>query len=95
MAVQGCEESLALVAVLGGRRKKHQHQPWGQCVWAVQECEPLALVAGWGKKEKVAPALADGGSACGRCRGAKHHLPWWQCWRDGEGSTSTSQGGSA
>ena len=31
-------------------------------MWEVQEWEKsLALVAGWGKKEKVAPALAEGG----------------------------------
>ena len=33
-----------------------------------------------GGVEKVAPALAVGGGACGRCRSARHHLPWWQCW---------------
>ena len=45
-----------------------------------------------GKKEKVAPALADGGSACGRCRSVGHHLPWWQCRGDEEGRPALAVG---
>ena len=61
----------------------------------VQECEAsLASVAVLREKEKGAPALAMGG-ACGRCRGERRHLPWWQCCGDGESSTSASHEGGA
>ena len=77
--------STVAVAVIAGaavleRADEAPALAMGRCVWAVQECEAsLALEAVFGEREKVAPALADGGSAYGRCRSARHHLPWRQC----------------